>query len=69
MNFNETLRKTVSYNDIKSKKKTELYSISKKYSFRKTIGGVKLILPAFLGPKFLKILKNNQTDLIWKLKF
>ena len=46
--FNKIFRKDVSY-DIKSHKKAEFYTLSRKHIFRKTTGGSQIDAPVFLG--------------------
>ena len=51
-NFNEIFRKDVTYDNIKSQNKPELYSFSKKHIFgkNKEVGG-QIDLPVVLGLK------------------
>ena len=45
-NFNEIFRKDVTYNNIKSHKKSGLHPLSKRYIFGNTTGGEGQIKPA-----------------------
>ena len=46
-NFNETFRKDVAYDNIKSHKKPGIHYLFSRYIFEKTTGGVKLSLSLF----------------------
>ena len=48
-NFNQILRKDVTYDNIKSQKKTRFHPLFRRYIFRKITGEVKLTTPAVLG--------------------
>ena len=56
-NFNETFRKDVSYDNIKSHKETELYSPFRKYSFGKTTWGSNL--PSNISKLIVSFEKKN----------
>ena len=47
-NFNETFREDVTYDDIKSHKKPGFHPLFRRYNFRETTRGVKLLLGAIL---------------------
>ena len=50
-NFNEIFRKDVTYDDIKSNKKSGLNLLSRRHVFGKTTGGVKLTALSLLRIK------------------
>ena len=62
-NFNEIFREDVTYNNIKSHKKTELHPLFRRYSFGKTTGdSIEPSPPVFLELKKNKSLKTSNNS-------